>query len=215
MRGIFHPDSKLMQVLGFVADLFLLNVLFLLCCVPVFTIGAAQAGLHSAARILQDPQDDRSVYKAFFRGFKGGFGRITVAWCLVLLLVLIVFYTLLMAWSYAEESIFIPWPVPLVLLCVLLVYHALVPLFHSQFDCTLVQLLKNCLLMLVWHPIASLVTGILVCLPVVIFLVAPELTLRLGPLFLIAYFSLAFMFVYLLTRKAFQSVIDEFNQKAE
>ena len=215
MRGLFHPDSKLMQVLGFVADLFLLNMLFLLCCVPIFTIGAAQAGLHSAARILQDPQDDRSVYKAFFRGFKDGFGRVTVAWVLVLLLVLITFYTLVMAWSYAEEGIFIPWPVPLILLCPLLVYHAMVPLLHSQFGCTLSQLLKNCLLMLIWHPIASLGTGILVNLPAVMFLVVPELTLQLGLLFIAAYFSLAFMFAYLLTRKAFKTVIDEFNREKE
>ena len=45
MEILFSYDSKLMQTLTFVADLILLNILYLLCCVPMFTIGAAQGAL--------------------------------------------------------------------------------------------------------------------------------------------------------------------------
>ena len=49
MEILFSYDSKLMQTLTFVGDLIILNLLYLLCCVPVFTIGAAQAVLETEA----------------------------------------------------------------------------------------------------------------------------------------------------------------------
>ena len=70
MNGLFSYDSKLMQVLGFIADLFLCNVLYMLCCIPIVTIGPAQAGLHNAMRTLGDTEDDRSAVKQFFKGLK-------------------------------------------------------------------------------------------------------------------------------------------------
>ena len=44
MGGLFSYDSKLMQILNFIGDLIILNVLYLVCCLPVVTIGAAQIG---------------------------------------------------------------------------------------------------------------------------------------------------------------------------
>ena len=39
MRGVFNPDSPMMRALGVVWDLIVLNLLFLVCCIPVVTIG--------------------------------------------------------------------------------------------------------------------------------------------------------------------------------
>ena len=39
MRGVFNPDSPMMRALGVVWDLIALNLLFLVCCIPVVTIG--------------------------------------------------------------------------------------------------------------------------------------------------------------------------------
>ena len=80
MNKMFDLDSPLMQVLGFIADLFILNLVFLACCLPIVTIGAAQSGLFNAMRVLQDPEDDTSVTKAFFAAFRVGFKQITLAW---------------------------------------------------------------------------------------------------------------------------------------
>ena len=45
MRGFFDYDNKFMQLLSKATDMIILNLLFLLCCIPIFTIGAAQAAL--------------------------------------------------------------------------------------------------------------------------------------------------------------------------
>lgn len=47
MHTIFSPDSRFMRIMGCVADLILLNLCYLLTCVPVLTIGAASAALYT------------------------------------------------------------------------------------------------------------------------------------------------------------------------
>lgn len=204
-------DSKLVSVLSFIGDLFLLNLLYIICSAPIITIGAAQAGLHTAARIMQDPNDGRSPFKAFFRGFKTGFVRITLGWVLTLAVVGVLFYTLYIAFTYRDMGLFIHWAVPLVCLALVLVYQVAMTLFHSQFSCTFPQLLYNSLLMVIWHPLASVLSGALMCIPMVVFLLNTDLFVTVTPLFLTVYFSLSAMGIYLLTQKGFKAVIDHFN----
>ena len=72
MFSIFSPDSKLMQVLTRLTDLVLLNILFLLTCIPVFTIGAATASLYTLCfRMLR--QEESGILKPYFRAFKENF----------------------------------------------------------------------------------------------------------------------------------------------
>ena len=52
MKNIFSYDSKLIIMLEGVANTMLLNILFLLCCIPVVTIGAAFTALFSGCRAL-------------------------------------------------------------------------------------------------------------------------------------------------------------------
>lgn len=211
MKNMFSYDSKLMTTLSFIGDLFILNLLYLLCSLPVFTTGAAQAGLHTAIRILQDPQDGRSTVKAFFRGFKTGFGKITLAWLLFLVVDLILFYTLYMTYTYADTGLFVHWGVPLAGMCITLVFQSVLALFHSQFSCTFVQLLRNCALMCIWHPLTSVLTGVLMCAPLIAFLLIPDIFVQVTPLFLTVYYSLAALCIYLLARKPFKALIDNFN----
>lgn len=211
MKNMFSYDSKLMSVLGFLADMFICNVLFLLCCIPIITIGPAQAGLHSAMRVLADPEDGRSCTKTFFKGFAGGFGKISLGWTLFFIFDLILFYTLLMAYGYAEYQLFVHWALPLVVLVICLTYHAVMTVFHSQFSCTFPQLLKNTFLVTIIHPIRSVATGVLTWAPLVFAIMMPEMFVRSTPLFLTVYYSIAFMLVSLIMKKPFQTLIDHFN----
>lgn len=46
MRDFFNSESPIMSFLGRVADLVWLNLLTLICCIPVVTAGAALTALH-------------------------------------------------------------------------------------------------------------------------------------------------------------------------
>ena len=45
---IFDLDSPLMNVLNKMADLMWLNILTLICCIPIITAGAAFTSMHYA-----------------------------------------------------------------------------------------------------------------------------------------------------------------------
>lgn len=80
MAEWFHPDSKIMGVLGKAADLLLLNLLFLLCCLPVVTTGAALTGLFDAVRALEE--EEGKVYAVFFSTSRKKFKEATLVFVL-------------------------------------------------------------------------------------------------------------------------------------
>ena len=211
MKNMFSPDSRLMSLLGFVADVFILNILYTLCCIPIVTIGAAQAGLHNAIRILHDPMDGRSAVKGFFRGMKEGFGRITLVHLVFLVVDAILFYTLYVSVTNQETGLFVHWAVPFAALCFAMVYQHTAALFHSQFTCTVRQLLRNSAMMMIWHPLASVLSTVLMCVPMVMYLLTPNLFIEFAIVFLTVYFSLAALGVCLLNQKGFKALIDHFN----
>lgn len=70
-------DSPLYHALCGIFDLIVMNILFLLCCIPVFTIGAALSALNSSAHSLASGSSF-SVRK-FMASFKSGFRQSTLA----------------------------------------------------------------------------------------------------------------------------------------
>ena len=86
MNSLFSYENKFMQALMTLGDLIILNLLFLICSLPVVTMGAAQAGLYTAVRTIVDKDDDTAPVKAFFRGFKSGFIKITLVWIPLLII---------------------------------------------------------------------------------------------------------------------------------
>lgn len=209
MSNLFSYDSKFSQVMSYIADLFLLNIIFLICCLPIFTIGAAQAGLYTATRQMIDPGDDRSVFKAFFRGFANGFGTISLVSTFFLLLDVMELYTLFMVLDYPQMGIH--WAFPAVLLFFSLLIHSLLPIFHFRFKCRAFQLVRNCLLLLISHPLRCLGVAALTWAPAVLFFMNPKMFLDLGALFIMVYYSVAFLFGAYMMTKPYQKLIDEMN----
>ncbi len=69
LRKIFDLDNPFMRALSRAADIVALNVLFLLCCVPVVTIGASAAALYSMT-LKMVRNEEPSIWKGFFKAFR-------------------------------------------------------------------------------------------------------------------------------------------------
>lgn len=83
MPRFFDPDGPFSTAMNQICQLFILNVLWLVCCLPIFTIGASCAALYS---VLFKMRDDKGVKVArlFFRGFRENFKRGTAVWLVLL-----------------------------------------------------------------------------------------------------------------------------------
>ena len=83
MKSILHYESPIIQVLSRLADLFVLNVCTVLCCIPLVTIGAAVTALYAAVDALQN--DDGHIYRKFFSVFCSSLKQATALWLIVFL----------------------------------------------------------------------------------------------------------------------------------
>ena len=207
MSNVFSYESAPMQMLLRLGDLILLNVCYLACCIPVFTIGAAQAGLYTACRTMQNREDDSSAVAAFWRGFRTGFGSVTIAWG-ILTVVLVAVMWLSIASMMAGGSV---WLSVLAMVAVA-TFHALVPAFHSRFECTPWQLIRNTWFMLFAHPLRTLILTALLWAPVIVFVVNTYVFMSCAPIWISVYFSGAFSLSTALLKKPFKVLVDHFNE---
>lgn len=79
MKSFFNYDSPFFQFLNRVADLIIVNVLFLVCCVPLITVGASLAGLTKVTQNIA-LNAEGGVVKTFFRAFRDDFKQATAVW---------------------------------------------------------------------------------------------------------------------------------------
>ena len=99
MWRIFDMENPVMRALAVACDLLLLNLLALLCCVPVITAGASITALNDLTiRIVR--QEDEYIVRPFFRSFADNFRKATLLWLLVLLAAALLGVDYLAALSY-------------------------------------------------------------------------------------------------------------------
>ena len=186
MKGILSYDSKVITILDTLANTMILNALFLLCCIPVVTIGAAYTALYSGCRALAKKEP---CFKAFFRGLTGSFKRSTLVWLILCPLMLVAGFNAVSILFYKMDGYLLPLIMSIVVLVFLFEVATMAFVFYSRFECTLRQLLKNSLLMVLANPLRSLVLGVLSWLPVVLFLGMPITFMQLLVVWLFLYFA--------------------------
>lgn len=210
--GIFSYESKFSQIMIFIFDLCVLNMLFILCCIPVFTIGAAQAALYSGIRTLLDKEDDTSPVKAFFKSFRSGFGSITVAWLIFFVIEFILVSIIYGLYHHQVAGSTLPMWCALIAACILMVIHTQVPLFHARFSCSAMQLIRNSILLLLAYPIRSIIAGALLWLPLFFLLWDIPIFMAATPAWALLYYSIALLVNFTMMKKPFQGLIDHYNQ---
>ncbi|MDO5411540.1 MAG: YesL family protein [Lachnospiraceae bacterium] len=81
-------ESLLERITGQIFNIVILNLLFLLCCIPVVTIGASFTAMYYALlRLVR--YGDTSVIKDFFKGFRTNWKRSTIVWCISIIIAFI------------------------------------------------------------------------------------------------------------------------------
>lgn len=146
MKWLFNPDNPVMRALSTLADLMILNLLTILCCLPVVTMGAALTALNAAViKIVQG--EDSSPSKDFFRAFRSNFKKGAL-----LGLIFLVFFAVAFADFLAAQSV-VPILRPVIaataLLALLLGQYAFALL--ARYENTLKNTLKNAFLLAVGY----------------------------------------------------------------
>lgn len=143
-------DSPLMQFLTKLADLFILNVLFILCCIPVITIGASLTALYTVT--LKAARNEESyIAVSFFRAFKENFKISTLSWLIILSIGFVLFLDFRFS-SYLPESI--SKIIRIAVISLSFIYFLLVTYlfpYIARFENTLKNSFKNAFLLSISH----------------------------------------------------------------
>ena len=84
MNKFFDPDGLFAHIMNIILALMLLNVCWILCSIPLFTIGAASSALYTVLIKMRDGEDTR-VVRRYFAAFRENFKRGTAVWLGLLL----------------------------------------------------------------------------------------------------------------------------------
>ena len=79
MKNFLSLDNPLMGFLSKLADLVILNLLFVVCSLPLITVGASATALCYTTLKLRDG-DEGGIFKYFFKSFRQNFLQATLIW---------------------------------------------------------------------------------------------------------------------------------------
>lgn len=179
MNRLFNFESPLMQILNDVADLILLNLIWLICCIPVITIGPSCSAMCCVARGMAKG-DWPPVLRTFFRAFRSNFKQSLQVSLVLLIPVCLLGYYLLLAASGGMDDIpmlkYLCW---LAIAVIGIVCSYAYPLL-AHFDNTVGNTLKNAVILPLANPVLALIVTALNLLPILLLLINYELLVRLS-----------------------------------
>lgn len=77
-----NVENPFFEFMGSIGDVMLVNLLFLVCSIPVVTIGASYTAMYETFRGLQE---GRTVFRSFFTAWKGALRNSIPVWLFLLL----------------------------------------------------------------------------------------------------------------------------------
>ena len=179
MNKVFNFEGPVFTFLSRLADLFWLNLLYVLCCIPLVTVGAASTALYYVT--LKMAKDEEGyITRSYFKSFKDNFVQATVIWLIVLVVGVIMFLDLRIVQSAGITSDAVRNVVTVaVLVMAIVVSMTLVYLFPilAQFDNTVKNTIRNAFLISIRHLPYTLLLIVITVIPVALIWFFPALLL--------------------------------------
>lgn len=213
MRSLFDINSPLMQFLSRVADLIILNILTIVCCIPIVTIGAAMTALYDVTgRMLRD---EGTIWKGYWSAFRANFKQATIIWLIMLVIGLLVGFSVFFYMQVEMNgSGFFMVAAIMVFLVWAIVLSWAFPLL-ARFENTVKQTLRNALFLGLGYLPHSVVMVFLNVLPVVIFVFWIDIYLTIGWVWLAFWYSMVAYNISKLLRKPFWKLIGTLDEGEE
>lgn len=150
MNRLFNYDNPVMQFIGKIFDIVVLNIIFIFACIPVFTTGAALCGLYYVC-LKMVRGEDPYIWKYFWQAFRQNFKQATLAFLFFLAAAVFLwmdFYIInTQDVAFFSAIRILLWAVSLFLVSMFLYIFPVI----SHFVCTTKQAFKNAALMAIGH----------------------------------------------------------------
>lgn len=104
MKGLFSPGNKFGRAIIVIGYMVLMSCMWLICSLPIITIGAANAALYDMMRkILRE--EEQSVIVSYFRSVKSNFKQATPIGLIVTVVAAVIAFNALLLLGMDNTSI--------------------------------------------------------------------------------------------------------------
>lgn len=188
MKKFFSEDNIIFSALSYLGDLILLNALFLLCCLPVITVGSSMTAAFRVASKLVD-RSCGHISKEFLSALRSNFRQSTPPWLLALFIYALL--PLYYAMSAGGENALMGYWLAGSFVIALFVSAVLCYLFPliSRYENDLLTHIKNAALLAVLNLPRTLVMMAMSLFPAALLILYPGLFFYLIPVWLLFGFS--------------------------
>lgn len=177
MSNLLNYDGPVFSTLNKITDLIWLNILWIICCLPIFTIGASTTALFYVT-LHMARNEGSGVTRTFFREFKRNFRQSTGIWLIFFLVGAILASDLyIIIWMMD-----LPSTIHTIFVCVnflLLLYYILTLLYVFPLQCTfenkIKHTIKNAMILSIGHLPQSIVIGFMYFAMFFLLYLMPEL----------------------------------------
>lgn len=167
MGRFFDMESPIMRALNRVADMMILNLLMIVCCLPVITIGASVTAMHYVILKMVRGEEGYLV-KGFFKSFAANFKQATLIWLLMMVVIAVYIGDALI---FSFSGMVFPKPLVIAVIAVgvilFLISMYVFPLL-ARFENTIRNTIKNAALMAVANLPKTILMAVFYALPLVI-----------------------------------------------
>ena len=172
MHNLFHYENPFIQFLVRVGDLMILNLLFLVCALPVVTLGASLTALHRVTQNMLFEQEEPLI-KSFFRAFRQNFKQSTLVWLAELVIIVSLACDVLLVMAYFDGSLARTMYILVAVLAILVagVFSYLMPLI-ARYENGMRQQVNNAVVLAIIKLPKTIILVLMNLLPVILLLIS-------------------------------------------
>lgn len=187
MGRFFNMDNKFFVFMGKVADLCMLNLLCIACCIPVVTAGASLTALYYVT-LKMVRNEEAYIFRSFFKSFKENFKQATIINVIMLIVAVLLYLDTNIAGNMGQTTgkilrmIFAVFT--LLYVMILLYVYPLLAKFYNSVKNTF----KNAILMAIRH-LPYTILMLLICACPILILFIPSFQIQMSLIMLVILFG--------------------------
>ena len=213
MKSIFSIDSPVVQKLSFFFDFMMVNMFYIMACVPIVTIGAARAALFTCGKLWAE-KDDAGIM-VFLKAFVKNLKTATPVWLVMLAIGAFLAYDVFLLVNNSFPMEWLMWVVLIVPCFFYVVVSSQLFQMVSHYNCTVKQYLKNALLVGIAHPLCLVVNIGLAIMPYFTLFYNFGAFLQLTLVWILGIFSFQGYLSGLMSKKFYKRLTEAFTGVSE
>jgi len=147
--SFFSLDSKFSQIMGRVFDLMMLNIIFLIMCIPIVTIGANFTAMYYVT-LKMIKNEETYIFRTYWKSFRENFKQATAIWLILLAVLIVLILDLLLVMRMPGTITYLRFVFLVLIFFEAMVLSYVFPVL-SRFDNTVKNTIKNSILMAIRH----------------------------------------------------------------